>query len=300
MARFMSRLALAWLVVACLPLGCDTAPESDFVTELPGSEAQLSQYLAANMLQEAAWECTKLEQYDRADSVTMKLEELLRSQPTEIKRWAGKGIMQNYLLTFRNDIRGFFKVAGSDSLGPIRNELAAYEIDRLLRLHLTPVTLIRDLTLPDGQTVKGVIKYYVKDAATAEDLGLLSESKPDILLFYDTVIANADRHLGNWMVRDDTKELFAIDHNRTFQFEHEWTWYKRMRTIRDPRSLGSAYERYKTLSEKTFRSALSPHLSAETIKRFLETRSIVLRFFANSIDDQTSTPYRSLGDLVNG
>jgi hypothetical protein len=191
--------------------------------------------------------------------------------------------MQSYLLTFDHGIVGFFKVAGSDTSGPIRNEMAAYQVDNLLRIHLTPMTLARSLILPDGKTVEGVIKYFVESSRTAEDLGLKSVMKPDLLLFFDTVIGNADRHLGNWMIRSDTKELFAIDHNRTFRFDLDWTWYHRMRSISNPVSLHEPFERYRTLSPKDFRNALVPYLSNDEINQFLEKRSIIVRYLNNII-----------------
>ena len=274
------------ILLAALILGCHNAQEPPFVTGLPGDANRLESYLTDHRLQEAAWECVKLQQNDRADSILHILKKTLESNPVEIERWAGKGIMRNYLLTFPNGVQGFFKVAGSDSSGPIRNEQAAYEIDILLGINLTPITLIRDVTIPDGSTVSGVIKCFVKAARTAENLGLKSEMKPDLLLFFDTIIANADRHLGNWMIRDDTKELFAIDHNRTFQFDLSWTWYSRMKSIRDPKSLGPVYERFRDLPVSEFRQVLKPHLSNDEIDQFLETRSIVLRYLDGIIADR--------------
>lgn len=274
-------------LTACVLWACENVAEPPFVVDLPGSRDKVEAYLSGHHLQEAAWECIKLEQYNRADSILTVLEAVLRSRPAVIERWGGKGIMTNYLLTFENDIQGFFKVAGSDSLGPVRNETAAYAIDNLLRIHLTPITLIRDLDLQDGTQVRGVIKYFVKAATTAEDLELTSEQKPDLLIFFDTVIGNADRHLGNWMIRDDTKELIAIDHNRTFRFDLEWTWYRRMRTVRDPGSLGVPYDLFRSLPESAFENALAPHLDEGTIQSFLRSRSIVVRYL-NSLHTQTS------------
>ena len=268
--------------------GCGGDSEPTFTTRLPGDPSRLDAYLSETLLQEAAWEATKLEQYDRADSILAELTRILLSDPVVTDRWGGKGIMTNYLLTFEGGIQGFFKVAGSDSTGPIRNELAAYALDNLLRIHLTPITLIRDLTLPDGTTVSGVIKYFVKAAKTAEDLNLKSEIKPDLLIFFDTVIGNADRHLGNWMIRDDTKELFAIDHNRTFRFDLEWTWYRRMKTIRDPKALGIPYQRYKNVSPSAFAKALASHLPANTIDSFLKSRRIIIRYFDSIIGESAS------------
>lgn len=269
----MRRLIL--LLTACLA-ACTQEPP--FYDDLPGDEASLRRYLEAGRLQEAEWESVKLGRHGTADSIRAALRAVLSADPVKVERWQGKGIMTNYLLTFPGGIRGFFKVAGSDTSGPVVNEVAAYEIDRLLRIRMTPLTLMREVTLPDGERVRGAIKTFVENARTAEKLSLKSEQKPDRLLFFDTVIANADRHLGNWMVRDDTKELFAIDHNRTFRFDLDWTWFQRMRTIRSPGTLGEPLERYRALEARAFREALSPHLTDEQIDRFLDSRLIILRY----------------------
>tara|TARA_A100001037_G_scaffold281353_1_gene284946 strand:- start:472 stop:1056 length:585 start_codon:yes stop_codon:yes gene_type:complete len=179
----MHTAALAPLLVSLGLTACPDSQTPAFTTELPGNQEQLALYLGEHRLQEAAWECIKLEQYDRADSILVDLERLLHSEPVNTERWGYKGIMTNYLLTFDHSIQGFFKVAGSDSPCPIRNELAAYAIDDLLRIHLLPITLIRDLTLPDSSTVSGVIKYFVNTARTAENLELNSAEKPDLLIF---------------------------------------------------------------------------------------------------------------------
>ena len=105
------------LLIAVALAGCDTNVVPPFVTGLPGDPARLESYLSTNQLQEAAWECAKLEQDDREDSILVVLRETLESKPVEIERWGGKGIMTNYLLTFPNGVKGFFKVAGSDSWG---------------------------------------------------------------------------------------------------------------------------------------------------------------------------------------
>lgn len=78
--------------------------------------------------------------------------------------------------------------------------------------------------------------------------------------------------MGKCMVQTDTKELFPIAHNRTFQFDRDWTWYQHAR------SLGSVYKRYRSLASDNFRCALSPHLPEDRIDRFLEYRRIILRY----------------------
>ncbi|MBS11813.1 MAG: hypothetical protein CME19_09455 [Gemmatimonadetes bacterium] len=81
--------------------------------------------------------------------------------------------------------------------------------------------------------------------------------------------------------------MFAIEHNRTFQFELEWTWYRRMRTIQDPAAIGVLYARYRSLPPEAFREALSPHLQEATIGQFLENWSIIIRY-----RDKKPTSYR--------
>lgn len=242
-----------FLILATLG-GC-ADPQPIIFTQAPPDEARARRLLASNALQEAIWEFDKLGQHDRADSLSLRLRHTLLGAPQNIERWQGSGIMTSYLLAFDNGTRGFFKVAGSDTSGPIRNELAAFAIDSLLHINITPAGAYRTLNTTDGKHLEGVVKYFVEAARTAESLGLKSPDKPDLLLFFDTVIANADRHTGNWMVRDDTKELIAIDHNRTFQFDQEWTWYRRMRTIRNPEGLGRSLRLFRTLPEAEFERA---------------------------------------------
>jgi hypothetical protein len=280
MSRLRIHIGISLIAVLT---ACGPSQQEPVMLSPPGDQERLETYLSKSQLQEAVWEAIKLERYERADSIRAILGSILLSEPVEIEGWKGKGVMQSYLLTFDHGILGFFKVAGSDTSGPIRNEIAAYEVDNLLRIHLTPMTLARSLTFPDGKTVEGVIKYFVESSRTAEDLGLKSVMKPDLLLFFDTVIGNADRHLGNWMIRDDTKELFAIDHNRTFRFDLDW--YHRMRSIGDPASLRKVFERYQSLSPAEFRKVLTPYLSRAEIDQFLEKRSIIVRYLNNIISD---------------
>jgi hypothetical protein len=160
------RIHIAFSLIAAFTT-CGSPNGEPVVQSPPGDQARLEAYLSRSQLQEAVWKAIKLEQYERADSIRAVLKRVLLSDPIETERWAGKGIMQNYLLTFDHGILGFFKVAGSDTIGPVRNELAAYEIDNLLRIHLTLMTLTRSISLPNGTTVEGIIKYFVESARSA-------------------------------------------------------------------------------------------------------------------------------------
>jgi len=43
-----------------------------------------------------------------------------------MRQWKGKGITRPYLVFFENNVWGLFKLAGSDTGGSVKRELASY------------------------------------------------------------------------------------------------------------------------------------------------------------------------------
>lgn len=106
-----------------------------------------------------------------------------------------------------------------------QHEVAAYRIDRLIGLGLTPVTVARPLgDLP------GSLQLWVPGAHTDQqrrDRGLPfppaapSGGSPPALLVFDALIYNADRNASNILRVDDSGRLWLIDHSRAFR-THEF------------------------------------------------------------------------------
>lgn len=235
-------------------------------------------YLANYQYQEAAWAFHAQGDTTQANTTLAQLENILKSQPDSIKPWGGKGITRPYLVYFPNNVWGLFKQAGTDTAGNVQLEVATYHIDRLLELDLTPITLLRTLTLPNGTHVSGSITYFIKNAKTADQLHLGTPDQPDKLRFFDAIIANADRHIGNWMIRTDTGEVVAIDHNRTFYHHLGWPWWDRIRKLDAPKSIHPYFERFKNLPNNAFKNALQDLISSEQYKAFQNARKTMIRY----------------------
>ena len=99
-----------------------------------------------------------------------------------------------------------------------RNEIAAYELDKLLGLGMVPPTVKRSVR---GR--KGCLQLWV----TGTVMNDYEESFPDmdawheqvsVMWLFDDLIANIDRHLNNAMVSPG-KRLMLIDNSKTFRIQ---------------------------------------------------------------------------------
>lgn len=266
------------LVILILLTGCKNQTE----TPPPAPTAQT--YLKNHQYQEAIWAYRAQGDTARAKTILTTLKTILKSQPDSLKPWEGKGITRPYIVFFPNNVRGFFKQAGSDTGGSVKSEVASYQIDQLLGLDLMATTRLRNITLPNGKSVSGVITYFVQNAQTANTLKLRTADQPDKLIFFDAIIANADRHTGNWMIRNDTGEVFAIDHNRTFYHNLGWTWWDRVQKLTDDQTLRPYFNRFKNLPDETFQNALKDLISPEQYKAFQNARKTMIRYLDNKIN----------------
>ena len=96
-------------------------------------------------------------------------------------------------------------------------EEAAYHFDQFLGLNLVPPTTSR---IVNGQCYS--IQEY-RDIPTAHN----ASSTPDLLrlldvALLDSLIANDDRHMGNWLIYDD--EVVCIDHAYGFR-NHDYNLF---------------------------------------------------------------------------
>ena len=108
--------------------------------------------------------------------------------------------------------------------GPIRGfhekyktEIAAYELDKLLRLDMVPPSVLRDLKGAEGaaqQWVEGVLAVRA-DESPKEPYKSKWENQLDRMTMFDNLIGNKDRSRGN-MLRDAQWNLILLDHSRAF------------------------------------------------------------------------------------
>lgn len=99
-------------------------------------------------------------------------------------------------------------------------EVAAYELDKLLRLDMVPVTVERSY-----RGSKGSLQIWVPGCVTEDDRLKKRMIPPDPNMWkreiskvrlFDALVYNIDRNQGNLLIAPDWK-LYMIDHSRTFK-----------------------------------------------------------------------------------
>jgi hypothetical protein len=97
-----------------------------------------------------------------------------------------------------------------------KSEIAAYELSKLLQLHMVPPTIERQLN-----GVRGALIMWIDGVRMWKDLG---KDKPATrgwneqvirMTMFDALIGNIDRNAGNILV-DGNWTMYLIDHSRAF------------------------------------------------------------------------------------
>jgi hypothetical protein len=101
-----------------------------------------------------------------------------------------------------------------------KNEIAAYEFDKLLGLDMVPPYVERRINGDLGAAV-----MWLEGVTSFKELGGPPAAPPQMAMrwavqimkakMYDNMIANTDPNLGNWL-KDDQWNLMLIDHSRCF------------------------------------------------------------------------------------
>jgi hypothetical protein len=134
------------------------------------------------------------------------------------------GINETHFVTFEDGTRAVFKP--QDGASEERNrsyiepgqdmerEAGAWEVAKRVGMEdMVPPTVIRTM---DGRV--GSMQEFVPDSTNAfQSLEPYDGSKDFArAAIFDTVIGNKDRHMGNWMVNENTGKLALIDHGLAF------------------------------------------------------------------------------------
>lgn len=92
----------------------------------------------------------------------------------------------------------------------VSRERAAYLISRFLGFNFVPPTVIK---MVDGK--EGSLQEFVEDAQIGGEVEYeeIDQHERAKLNIFDSLIANVDRHCGNYLVKDG--KIFAIDHGYT-------------------------------------------------------------------------------------
>ena len=164
-----------------------------------------------------------------------------------------------------------------------KSEIAAYELDRLLNMHMVPPTVERRIADETGAAV-----MWVKGVKSVKELGGKVPSGPEWgkplrqMLMFDNLIRNIDRNAGNILI-GRPGDLILIDHSRAF------TTDKKLQN-RVERVDAGLWERMQTLTRENLDRALGPWLDEDAIAAIIERRDAM----AATIDKLVAKNGRSL------
>ena len=98
-----------------------------------------------------------------------------------------------------------------------KSEIAAYELDKLLKLEMVPPTVERKIDKETGalvQWVENVKAWKITDPVAGPDANAWNKQVVAMKMF-DNLIGNGDRNQGN-LLYDPLYNLILIDHSRAF------------------------------------------------------------------------------------
>jgi hypothetical protein len=172
----------------------------------------------------------------------------------------------------RKSRKGGFQLEDRDSY---KYEVAAYELDKLLGLHLVPPTVGRRIGHQDGS-----LQLWVEGAFTELDRkkrNLLPKDggqwgaqmyKVELL---NQLIYNTDAQNARNILYDPDFQVYAIDHSRAFRLYQELPAEEAL--LRFPRSV---LERLRNLDLATAQEKLDPYLNDGEIKALMKRRDLIV------------------------
>jgi len=157
-----------------------------------------------------------------------------------------------------------------------RNEIAAWELDKLLELGLVPPTVERRV-----KGTRGSLQLFVEDTITEAERLERKVATPDpesfnrrmhTIRLWHRLIGDRDfQNVGNLLIGRGDFRLWSIDHSRAFQVD---------RTLIAPDDLErfsrSLLDRLRTLDVEVLRAAVGRWLSKRQIAALLERRDRIL------------------------
>ncbi|MCJ7680418.1 MAG: hypothetical protein MUP70_06825, partial [Candidatus Aminicenantes bacterium] len=167
-------------------------------------------------------------------------------------------------------------------------EIASYRLDRLLGLHMVPVTVERDF-----QGKPGSCQIWVDDTISMEERREKKMRPPSdkVVRFtraaylqhaFDNLICNVDRRAGNVLVTEDWR-CILIDHSRTFRTQKEYTT-NLMFIDRNPEDLNLMKElpetfvqKLRDLNEHMVIEAVGPYLTKKEVRAMLKRRDLIVQ-----------------------
>ncbi len=163
--------------------------------------------------------------------------------------------------------------------------IAAYRLDQILGLNMTPVSVERKVA---GKS--SAVTWWVDDKMFDEvDRVKQGVSPPDkdawnkqmyVVRVFDQLIYNTDRNLGN-LVIDKSWRMWMIDHTRAFRINTKLKSEKDL-VMCDRKLLANM----RSLDEDTLKEKLMPYLTKTEIKAILTRRDLIVKFFEKAIAEK--------------
>ena len=151
-----------------------------------------------------------------------------------------------------------------------KSEIAAYELDRLLQLHMVPPAVAREINGTTGAAIMWVDgTRSVAQMGGKVPTGPLFSRPIRKMQMFDNLIGNPDRNAGNILI-DASSRVILIDHSRAFvdspklQFPFE-------------RVDATLYATLKALTREQLSKALARWLEDHAIDAMLERRDAIVK-----------------------
>lgn len=170
-------------------------------------------------------------------------------------------------------VGGFNEMNFSDSY---KYERAAYLLDRELGLNMVPAAVIREVKGTEGVLVSWIPntthESHMTKTPTGPQLAELARRKSFMRLF-DALILNVDRRQENWLIDEDTWELYMIDHSRAFRIREKLPeeFISQRARLTQP-----IYNRLEVLDEARLTELMGDLISGLQIRALLVRRDLIL------------------------
>jgi hypothetical protein len=154
--------------------------------------------------------------------------------------------------------------------------VAGYKLDRLLGLHMVPVSVSRRY-----RSKPSAFTWWVDDVAMDEGDRLKNKTPPpdsvswnqqmQMVRLFDQLIYNVDRNMGNLLITKDWR-VWAIDHTRAFRTHDE---------LKAPNNVTrcdrEVFQRLKDLNSDTLKRELGRYLDTWQIRALLARRDAIVK-----------------------
>jgi len=156
-----------------------------------------------------------------------------------------------------------------------RTEIAAYEMDKILELGMTPATVERVFN-----GVRGSVQFWIDSKFPEAERVKQKIQPPNVkdwneqmfkVRLFDNLIYNNDRHLNNLLITEDFK-IRLIDHSRAFR---PFSELKEAKTLQ--RFSKSLLAKLKELNEPMLKERLGKYLNPGQIQSMLKRRDAILK-----------------------